>query len=124
MKRYLEPKDLGAYRIAFELSNYIWGIVTKWNYFAKDTAGKQLVKAIDSISANISEGFGRYFKKDKINFYHYSYGSINESLDWVEKANKRGLLKEKEYKFILEELEKLPKEINSLVKFTKERLAI
>jgi four helix bundle protein len=63
MKKYLELKDLSAYRIAFELSNYVWGIVTTWNYFAKDTLGRQLVRAVDSISANIAEGFGRYFKK-------------------------------------------------------------
>jgi len=123
-KKYLELNDISAYRIAFDLSNYVWDIVIKWDYFAKDTVGKQLAKAIDSISANIAEGFGRYFKKDKINFYRYSYGSIKESFDWIEKANKRGLLKESEYKHISEELNKLPKEINSLIKFTNERLTI
>ncbi len=122
MKKYLELKDLSAYRIAFDLSNYIWAIVIKWNYFAKDTIGRQLVRGVDSISANIAEGFGRYFKKDKINFYRYSYGSIEESIDWIEKAYKRGLLKEGEYRHISRELNKLPKEINSLIKFTNSRL--
>ncbi len=124
MKKYLELKDISAYRIAFDLSNYVWDIVIKWNYFAKDTVGKQLIKAVDSISANIAEGFGRYFKKDKVNFYRYSYGSIAESLDWIEKADKRGLLKEKEYKHVTEELKKLPKEINHLINFTNEKLSI
>ncbi|MFH1201784.1 MAG: four helix bundle protein [Candidatus Omnitrophota bacterium] len=124
MKKYLELEDISAYRIAFDLSNYVWDIVTKWDYFAKDTIGKQLVKAIDSISANIAEGFGRYFKKDKVNFYRYSYGSISESFDWIEKANKRNLLKEKEYQHICEELKKLPKEINHLINFTNEKLSI
>ncbi len=86
MKKYLELKDISAYRISFDLSNYVWDIVIKWNYFAKDTVGKQLVKAVDSISANIAEGFCRYFKKDKVNFYRYSCGSIKESFDWIEKA--------------------------------------
>ena len=122
MKKYLEFKDLSAYRIAFDLSNYIWAIVMKWNYFATDTVGKQLVRAVDSISANIAEGFGRYFKKDKVNFYRYSYGSIEESIDWIEKAYKRGLLNEREYRYISSELNKLPKEINSLIKFTNSRL--
>jgi len=86
--------------------------------------GKQLVKAIDSVSVNIAEGFGRYFKKDKINFYRYSYGSIDESFDWIEKVNKRGLLKEKEYQYILQELKRLPKEVNHLINFTNEKLSI
>jgi four helix bundle protein len=124
VKKYLELQDITAYRIAFDLANYVWDVVVIWNYFAKDTVGKQLVKAIDSVSANIAEGFGRYFKKDKINFYRYSYGSIDESSDWIEKANKRGLLKEKEYQYILQELKKIPKEINHLINFTNEKLSI
>jgi four helix bundle protein len=72
MKKFLELKDINAYKIAFDLSNYVWDIVNKWNYFAKDTVGRQWVEAVDSISANIAEGLGRYFKKDKINFYRYN----------------------------------------------------
>lgn len=123
-KKYLQLNDIGAYKIAFYLSNYTWDIVIKWDYFAKDTIGKQFVRAIDSISANIAEGFGRYSKKDKIKFYRYSFGSIKESLDWNEKAKVRKLLTEEQYKHILEELNKLPRELNYLIKFTNEKLTI
>lgn len=124
MKKYLELKDISAYRIAFDLSNYVWNEVMKWNYFSKDTVGRQLVRAVDSISANIAEGFGRYFKKDKIIFYRYSCGSIEECLDWIEKSEKRELLKDKEYQYISVELSKLPREINHLISFTNEKLSI
>jgi len=40
--------------------------MVKWDYFAKKTVGEQFIDAVDSISANIAEGFGRYHKKDKI----------------------------------------------------------
>ena len=63
-KKYLTLNDITAYKIAFNLSNYVWDIVVIWDYFAKETVGKQFVKAIDSISANIAEGFGRYSKKE------------------------------------------------------------
>ncbi len=53
-----------------------------WNVFEKNTFGKQFMKAIDSISANIAVGFGCFSKKDKIKFYRYGYGSVYESLDW------------------------------------------
>ncbi|MCD6539109.1 MAG: four helix bundle protein [Candidatus Omnitrophica bacterium] len=124
MKKYLELEDISAYRISFELANYIWNIVMKWDYFTKDTIGKQLVRAIDSISANIAEGFGRYFKKDKVNFYHYSYGSISESLDWVKKAKIRNLLKDEDEEYIISVLDKLPKEISNLINFTNKKLKI
>ncbi|OQZ00412.1 MAG: hypothetical protein B6D35_06750 [Candidatus Brocadia sp. UTAMX2] len=97
-------------------------MVTKWDYFTKDTVGKQFVRAVDSISANIAEGFGRYFKKDKINFYRYGNGSIKESFDWNEKAEVRNLINKDEYQYIFNELQKLPKEINQLVKTTNTKL--
>lgn len=123
-KKFLQLNDIGAYRIAFHLSNYVWDAVVKWDYFAKDTIGKQFVRSVDSVSANIAEGFGRYTKKDKINFYRYSYGSIKESFDWNEKAKMRKLLSQEEYQYIVRELHKLPQELNALIKFTNDRLTI
>jgi len=121
-KKYLKLNDLNAYKLSFHLSNYIWSIVIKWDHFAKSTIGRQYVEAIDSISANIAEGFGRYGKKDKIKFYYYSFGSLSESLDWTEKAYRRNLLSQEQYNYILSELKKLPLEINHLINFTKNKL--
>jgi len=80
-KKYLKLNDIDAYKIAFNLSNYVWEIVVKWDHFPKMTLGQQFVEAVDSIYAIIAEGFGRYSKKDKIRFYRISYGSLFESLD-------------------------------------------
>lgn len=121
-RKFLKLNDIEAYKISFHLSNYVWDVVSNWNYFAKRTIGAQFVDAVDSISANIAEGFGRYFKKDKIKFYRYSFGSLKESFDWNEKARVRKLLAEDEYKYIFGELDKLPKAINSLIKYTNEKL--
>lgn len=123
-KKYLKLNDITAYKTSFQLSNYVWGIVVKWEYFAKDTIGKQFVRATDSISANIAEGFGRYGKKDKIKFYRYSYGSVKEALDWNEKAHKRFLVSDQEYRHIFEELKKFPKEVNHLINYTNKKLTI
>ncbi|PJA96672.1 MAG: four helix bundle protein [Ignavibacteriales bacterium CG_4_9_14_3_um_filter_34_10] len=123
-KKYLKLNDIESYKIAFKLSNYVWDIIVKWDYFAKDTVGKQFVRAIDSISANIAEGFGRYSKKDKIKFFRYSFGSLYESLDWNEKSHLRKLLNEEDYSYIFSELIKLPKSINSLILYTNKKLQI
>ena len=114
--------DIKAYRISFDLSNYVWDVVLKWDYFSRDTVGKQYVKSIDSISANIAEGFGRYHKKEKVHFYRYSFGSIKESMDWTLKSKKRNLFSEDNYNYIFDKLDQLPKEIHSLIKFTNEKL--
>jgi len=68
-KNHLKLNDIEAYKIAFNLSNYVWDVVIKWNYFEKKTVADQFVRAVDSVSTNIAEGFGRYGKKDKIRFY-------------------------------------------------------
>lgn len=43
------------------LADEVWEIVIKWDYFAKDTIGKQLTKSADSVAANLSEGFWKIF---------------------------------------------------------------
>jgi four helix bundle protein len=124
MKRYLCLKDISAYRLAYPLSNEVWDIVQKWDYFAQKTVGRQFVESVDSISANIAEGFSRYYAKDKIRFYYFSRGSVGEALDWIEKAKDRRLLSEEQYRNIRLRLSELPKELNNLINFTRNNLTI
>jgi four helix bundle protein len=111
-RKYLQLNQISAYTRSFALSNLVWELVIKWDYFERKSVGIQFTRSIDSISANIAEGFGRYSKKDKIKFYRYGMGSCFESLDWNEKAKKRGLVSTTEYENIFGELTELPKEIN------------
>ena len=120
--KYLQLNDIGCYKRSLNLSNYVWDIVIKWDWFAKRTVGVQFVTAIDSISSNIAEGFGRYGKKDKVKFYNYSFGSVKEGLDWNEKSRVRKLLTKEQYEHVLSDLQLLPKEIHHLIKFTNEKL--
>jgi len=123
-KKYLKLSDIKSYKQAFLLANKVWVIVVKWDYFAKTTIGVQFVNAVDSVSANIAEGFGRYSKKDKVRFYRMAYASLIEALDWNQKAFARKLVNKEDYILILDELKRLPKEINHLINFTNEKLKI
>ena len=123
-KKFLQLNDIKAYKIAFNLSNYVWDVIIKWEWFSKKHIGGQFVEAVDSISANIAEGFGRYHKKDKIKFYRYSQGSLKESFDWNEKSKVRNLLTIEQYDHIITELKKLPLELNQLINFTNQKLTI
>jgi len=53
-------KDIEVYILAEDLSNKLWNIVKQWNYFERDSIGKQIVRSSDSISANIAECHGRF----------------------------------------------------------------
>lgn len=131
-------EDLTAYRISSGLSDYVWDIVSKccprirsvairpfvskWDSFNKFTLGQQWVNATDSISGNIAEGFGRYHKKDKIKFYYNSRASVFEAAHWAKKARRRNLISEEQLEHLLNELRRLPKEINTIIKITSKSL--
>ena len=121
-KKYLDLCDIDAYQRSFQLSNLLWPLVLRWDYFSRDTVGKQFVRAIDSISANIAEGFGRYHKRDKIHFYRYAYGSIQESIDWVSKSRSRKLLSDDQCNQLLSSLKNMLFSLHHLIKFTDEKL--
>ena len=44
--------NLRVYQLSEILADEIWIIVNSWKYFEKETVGKQLVKAADSVGAN------------------------------------------------------------------------
>ncbi len=124
MQKSRKLSEVSAYVTSYALSNYVWRLVMQWDYFSKKTLGEQFVTATDSISANIAEGFGRWSKKDRIKFYRYSFGSVYECLDWNEKAFNRQLITQQEHDYLLQELRKLPREINILIRYTNTVLAI
>jgi four helix bundle protein len=65
-KKFLQLNDIRCYKRALTLSNFVWKIMITLGWFEKKTVGSQFVTAVDSISANIAEGFGLYGKKDKM----------------------------------------------------------
>jgi 23S rRNA-intervening sequence protein len=52
-RTYFEKLDV--YKLAETLSNEIWTVTKGWDYFSRDTVGRQLVRAADSVGANIAE---------------------------------------------------------------------
>lgn len=112
---FKELKDIEVYMIAECFSNKVWNIILKWDYFAKDTIGKQFMKAADSISANIAESHGRYHYQDKKNFGYYARGSFEETKSWLRKSIKRNLLLDEEMKNLSEDIKLIGPKLNSLI---------
>jgi four helix bundle protein len=71
-------EEFKVYNLAMSLGEEVWASVDRWNCFQKDTVGKRLVRACDSIAANLSEGLGRYHFKEIKNFSYYSRSSLFE----------------------------------------------
>jgi four helix bundle protein len=110
-------EDLEVYQLAESFSDEIWFIVNEWDYFAKDTVGKQVVRSADSISANIAEGYGRYHYKENRNFCYFSRGSIIETKGWLKKSKTRNLLSEEQFNLLYEKLQVIHIKLNAYLKF-------
>jgi len=107
--------EMDVYKLSIEIGEKVWNIVDKWNYFEKDTIGKQLVRAVDSVAANLSEGFGRYHYKEKKNFSYYSRGSLYESRTWLEKAKNRNLLDDEDFNYFKTKINSIGRILNGYI---------
>lgn len=72
-------EKLRVYQLAEKLSDRIWKIVVKWDYFAKVTVGQQIVDAADGVGANLAEGTGRGSLQDNRRFVKIARGSLYET---------------------------------------------
>lgn len=114
--------ELELYNLAQVYSDKVWSVVEKFDAFAKFGLGRQWTDAADSISANIAEGYGRYFLKDNIKFCFYSRGSLLENKNWLRKAKNRNLVTEEKYTELLEDLKIMHKKLNGYIKVLKTNL--
>ncbi|WP_246859144.1 four helix bundle protein [Spirosoma sp. KCTC 42546] len=108
--------DLQIYQLAMTLGEQVWFVVNKWDYFAKDTVGKQVVRSVDSVAANISEGFGRYHYKENINFCYIARGSLLETRTWLDKARRRSLVGDDQYNQFDKDINTLGVKLNNYLK--------
>ena len=59
---------------------------------ARVTIGYQVIKASDSISANLSGGYERHTPPDRKRFYYFSRESFEETKTWLYKAAQRKVI--------------------------------
>lgn len=112
----MKLEELQVYQLAMDWGESIWEIVIAWNYFEKDTIGKQLVRAADSVAANLSEGFGRFFYKENKQFCYYSRGSLYETKTWLTKAKNRKLITVDQIESFTKDIDLIGKKLNSYIK--------
>lgn len=106
-------EQLEVYQLAEKLADEAWSVVQTWNTFARDTVGKQMVRAADSVGANIAEGNGRGSYQDNRRFVRIARGSLNETKHWLRRAFTRGLLNETQIAKLKPLLDELAPRLNA-----------
>ncbi len=64
---------------------------TTWDSFDRWTVGVQMVRAADSVGANLAEAWGRDTRADRRRMAFLARGSACELEHWVARAHERGL---------------------------------
>jgi len=84
-------RDLDVYRQYVVVSDAAHDVAAGMASFDRWTIGLELVRAVDSIGANIAEAYGRGSDADRRRFLLIARGSANESEHWIERAIARNL---------------------------------
>lgn len=109
-------EKLEVYRLAEELADGVWRAVRQWNPLDRDTVGRQLIRAADSVGANIAEGSGRGTAADNRRCVRIAIGSLYEAKHWLRRAYQRGLLESDKVEFLSPVMDKLLPKLNAYLK--------
>ena len=107
--------DLHVYQIALQLSDQAWNTYQALPKEFRYNIGAQFIRAVDSIGANIAEGYGRYHYKDSMKFYYNARGSLWESKHWLLLLHKSKLIENCEFDEFLHSIEILGKKLNNFI---------
>lgn len=111
--------NLEVYKKSVRLSGLAWIVYSKLPKQYQFTIGDQFLRAVDSIGANIAEGYGRFHYKDSIRFYYISRGSLFESKHWLYLLQQRDLITKETAELFMIKLEEAGVSINSFIKGIK-----
>ena len=117
----MDIADLEVYRIARELSRSSWKIFQAMDWHDQKIIGDQWIRSIDSVGANISEGFGRFHYLDKNKFYYNARGSLSEYQHWSVLMHERGKIGEDFFQRIQTQTKQLMIKLNNLITATKSK---
>jgi four helix bundle protein len=109
-------EDLDVYKLSERLADAIWDFVITWDEFAKHTVGRQIVRAADSVGANIAEGSGRSTFKDNKYFAKIGRGSFNETRHLLRRAFRRKLLSEAQIEQLTPIVQELGPRLNAYIR--------
>ena len=118
-QNFIELRDLEVYQLSRKLSKIAWEIFCRMDFMDKKHMGDQFLRSVDSIGANIAEGYGRFHYLDKVRFYYNSRASHYEAfIHWLELLFEREKISEGEFKMINETAFKLQIKLNNFITAT------
>ncbi|HZH98402.1 MAG TPA: four helix bundle protein [Fimbriimonadaceae bacterium] len=116
-------EELEVFRAFEEIATWCWSQIESWKPHHRDTVGRQLIRAIDSVGANLVEGDGRYSSADALHFFIVARGSAREARLWLERAKQRSLVSREHAEAIEDQLVRATKLLNLLINYRRSKVS-
>ena len=116
---HLPIEQTKVFQCFVQVANDGWDLVQPWDGFAKSTLGKQLVRSLDSIGANMAEGGGRYGTTNSLHLFVIARASARESKYWISVAESRRLVATDKVAELLSSIDKGTQMLNSLINYRR-----
>ncbi len=113
--------EIYVYQLAREISREAWAVYERMTWQEKKIMGDQWITAIDSVGANIAEGYGRFHYLDKNKFNYNARGSLQEAQHWTDVLGERQKVSIEELGSYNEKIGRLMKMLNNYIAATKDR---
>ena len=111
----MELEKLRVYQQSAKLSNEIWHMVNKWDFFNRDIIGTELIKSTDAVAANIAEGFGRYHYTEVRQYGYYARGALFKTKTWLMRAHQRNIIDNAKHEAFMKEIKSIEMRLNKYV---------
>jgi four helix bundle protein len=118
-KKFIPLQDLEIYRLARRLSAMAWGIYQRLTFQQRKVWGDQMLSAVDSVGANIAEGYARFHFSEKSRFYYISRASLSEGVEhWIDLGFEREIVSIQEFESFSEIRLDIQVKLNNMIKST------
>ena len=112
-------KDLTCWKKARELKKKLYLLAKELPGYEQYKLASQIRSAAVSVTANISEGFGRFYYPEKIQFARYARSSVLELEDHLITCLDVGYIKEDSANPLINECIEVSKSISGYIGFIK-----
>ena len=112
-------EELECYRMARELRKEVSRFCKTLPHEEKYRLKDQIIRSSRSVTANITEGYGRHHHQENIQFCRIARGSLTETLDHLIVALDENYLTDEEFSIIRGLLENTHKVLNGYIAYLK-----
>ena len=109
-------ESLVVWKKALQFAIYIsQNVIVKFPPEEKFALSSQLRRSCQSISANIAEGYGRFYFQEGIRFAYIARGSLEETKNHIFYAHEMKYVPDEEFSLVNKQIEEIRKLINGYI---------